>query len=306
MKKFVLRSAIFVLALLVSIVLMMILLPYNDDLLCYAQLDKDEYLANQDRQPTIVVLGGSSCTFGYHCDMIESEVGMPVYNAGVEAGLGGKFILDNCARNLKEGDILILGTEYSAFFEDGAYGGRPLADLVMTHYKQYHQLLNPKQWWKVLNNIPMHVCSRIIYAIAPNRDRGDSYACSHINAHGDYVYHYGKPNKGFDLSISSKNDVETLNRDFLNDYYSTLKSLRGRGVKVLLCPPPVAESYYEYIVDDIKCMEQEFLASDFPYVCTPESMAYADTLFYDTVFHMNEGGSKKHSEDIAKIILAYL
>jgi hypothetical protein len=75
-------------------------------------IDRKEKAASVIAHPKLVLLGGSSTLFGIKASVLESELGVPVINGGLHAGLGMAFILREGKKMLRPGDTVMLIPEY--------------------------------------------------------------------------------------------------------------------------------------------------------------------------------------------------
>lgn len=91
MKKYLFKSLQFISVLVLSLIIIGFVLPYNNDGYIRAQKFKMDKLADPRRKPTIVILGGSNAAFGYDTKLLNDSLKMPVFNAGLHAGLGMNF-----------------------------------------------------------------------------------------------------------------------------------------------------------------------------------------------------------------------
>jgi len=132
----------YVLLFWISVVLMMLLLigivrhrTTTDDY-SYTMVwnDKMKMLEDPNRRPTIVLLGGSNVAFGFQSQMIIDSIGMPVINAGLHAGIGLKFMLDECLPRLHRDDVLVLSPETASHFygETSYYGNDELTYMFLS------------------------------------------------------------------------------------------------------------------------------------------------------------------------------
>ena len=75
-------------------------------------IDRKERAAIVIAQPKLVLLGGSSTLFGIKASVVESELGVPVINGGLHAGIGMACILREGKKMLRPGDTVMLIPEY--------------------------------------------------------------------------------------------------------------------------------------------------------------------------------------------------
>jgi hypothetical protein len=75
-------------------------------------IDRKRRAADSITEPKLVLLGGSATLFGIKASVLESELGVPVINGGLHAGLGMACILREGKKMLKPGDTVMLFPEY--------------------------------------------------------------------------------------------------------------------------------------------------------------------------------------------------
>lgn len=75
-------------------------------------IDRKQRAAESITEPKLVLLGGSATLFGIKASVLESELGVPVINGGLHAGLGMACILREGKKMLRPGDTVMLFPEY--------------------------------------------------------------------------------------------------------------------------------------------------------------------------------------------------
>lgn len=68
--------------------------------------------------PKLVLIGGSGVRRGINAAMMADQLGLPVLNFGLHAGLGPRLILHNAERVLRPGDVALLVLEYNHYVYD--------------------------------------------------------------------------------------------------------------------------------------------------------------------------------------------
>lgn len=79
----------------------------------YASLEKTRLL-QETPSPRIILFGGSNIAFGIDSEMMAQELGIPVINDGLHAGLG-IIPLNEIRDYIRQGDIIILSLESHTF-----------------------------------------------------------------------------------------------------------------------------------------------------------------------------------------------
>ena len=87
--------------------------PIYDETYLAALQEKTELLQSIEG-PRVILVGGSGAAFALRSDLLEQELGLPVINDGLYAGLGTTVMLDLVKPHLHEGDIVVFLPEQSA------------------------------------------------------------------------------------------------------------------------------------------------------------------------------------------------
>lgn len=290
MKRFCIKTLCFAIAVFLLLIAIGAAFPYNPDGYNREQLIKDRLLKSPNRNPSIVLLGGSSVAFGFNSSFLTELSNMPVINDGLHAGLGFQFIVDNCSQYIKKGDLLVVIPEYSHFAGKSAYGGQPLTDVVLLNPKDYFSLLNQEQLYALMENFPGHMLSKISFNLQKIKRTGADngvYCKSSFNEYGDCVGHYGLPNRQIGPPT---NQGTRYNQDFEKHLLNKLDQIKSSGVEVIMFPPPITASLYEYNISLIDTISSRLEKSGYPFVINTKECIYSDSLFFDTHYHLNEKG----------------
>lgn len=97
----------------------------------------------------IVLLGGSSVLYGFNTDEIQQRLGKPTFNAGVNVGLGFRYMLDHIEPHLKPGDHVLLPLEFNQYTNPSYYVfGFGIDTFVQRKYWRNRKKYQQK--WKLL------------------------------------------------------------------------------------------------------------------------------------------------------------
>ena len=252
---------------------------------------------------SIVLLGGSSVAFGYNSPMLSEDLGMPVINAGLNAGVGLKLMVEESFPYLKKGDVLVFSPEYDHFFGDFAYGFKPLAEVFFQGRGACASKMNWRQWRVVFFHMPMMLQQRLEYAIKRSffSPESTTYQLSSFNEYGDIVAHWKEQHELLQINLE-KESIKEPNRVVFLWLEKQLREISERGVQVYMVPPILAQTAYANKEDNIQRVESKFQEIGFPFVCPPAKMAYPDPLFYDTFYHLDSLGAAIHTEDISSLL----
>lgn len=309
MKKYLLKLSLFIGLLLFSLAVIGFILPYNKDGYIRAQDFKMKKLANPNRKPTIVILGGSNAAFGYDTKILNDSLPMPVFNAGLHAGMGMKFFLDDCSQYLKKGDILVFSPEYAQFYGKLSDGQAEMTDAFYLYKCHYPGDISTKQVISIIQNTPSYLRRKIEYNLfeLAKLKTDPVYTLSSVNQYGDVTWHWynnrshGKPDgRGMD------NDGTELNEDAFSYLIDKLVELRQREVRVVLYPAAFENHAFEGSTEKIAEISRRLESAGFPYVCNPTECAFCSDEFYDTNYHLNHDGAIFHNAHLVRILKKYI
>ena len=259
------------------------------------------------KEPKIVIIGGSSAAFGIDSEIIERYTGMPVVNYGLYAALGTKLMLDMSKDAIGEDDIIIVAPEMDAqtlslYFSSAttlrALDGSPS---LFKHVDTEHVFTMLGASWSFTAEKIRYLNGEI-----PNPD--GVYNSKNFNERGDLVWEreenimnlYYDPNTpiNLDKTIVSEDFV-----DYLNDYIALAER---KGATVCFSYPPMNEMALTD-TSDAKAFE-DYLKSriNAGFISNLSDYIYEAGYFYDTNFHLNEAGVRRHTVNLTKDILLEL
>lgn len=305
MKRFSLQLWLFVLLLLLVWGIIVFVFPYNPENYLWEQLEKEKMLADSERDSAIVFVGGSNVAFGYDSPTIEAHLGRPVINAGLHFGLGLRFIVEESFPYLKKGDVLVFSPEYEHFFSDYS-GGEALADLFYMTKGKYAAHLNAAQRNAIMENTALHMRNKIKYLffLLRGEENETVYKLSSFNNKGDVVGHWGKSHDL--LCVSKGKEVprifDTVSFAWLMEKF---REISNRGVHLLMLPPVIARTDYDNKKKEIRIVDSMLCQWGIPFVCPSFEMAYPDSLFYDSPYHLDGMGASLHSQDVLLLLEKY-
>lgn len=305
MRKFVFKVITFVGALILSLVIIGVVLPYNKDGYIRAQKYKMDYLANPHRKPSVVILGGSNTAFGYDTKQLNDTLSMPIFNAGLHAGMGMKFFLDDCSQYLKKGDILVFSPEYDQFYGNLNDGQSEMTDAFYLYHCHYPGTISLKQMESVIKNTPAYLRRKIEYNLfALAHLKSDPvYTLSSVNKYGDVTWHWyhdrahGKPDgHGLDERNSSFNEGAFI--------YMVMKlnELKNKGVTIIMYPPAFEQQAYNGSIKSVNYISKRLSQADYPFICSPKECTFTEDKFYDTNYHLNHQGALLHNKHLMGIL----
>ncbi len=302
MKHFIKHSVVFAVGVFL-LVFIGLVLPNNNPVrtVDYSLLTKHNLL-QQNKQPKVVLTGGSNVIFGFNSQILQDNLNYPVVNHAIHAGYGLKYIMEDVLQFVNKGDVIVLSPEYSHFIGDNYYGKEPLL-FSLTVKPSNLKLVSLQQVASVSEFIPQFSFDRIksfAYNKVKNQLRRTNseknYTEFSINKFGDHYTHWDDKSK--DLKFYNFNGVVNVAViEFLNSINSQIKR---KGAKFFISFPSLCSSTYKKNKKTIIAIEKKLKKyGDFKILDTPKDHVYEDELFYDTSYHLNGDGVTIRSKKLA-------
>jgi hypothetical protein len=307
MKKFLTKTILFLLILIVVNLLLLFVIPKDrNHFLC--EYDRKVELLKTTPQPRIILLGGSNIPYGVNTKMLVDSLHTNVVNFGMYGGIGIRLPLEDCLQYVKKGDSVVLQMEYHNFFNGGNGGDIAfIAFMVATDWK-YLGMLNAKQVWNVLRGIPKKALGNLKrlmdYPVThswdtPVENQTYVYTMSGFNKYGDEVSHLNYTSHS---SLASDIDYKLLPIDsaFVVWLENILHRYESAGAKIIMLPPVCVETYFKNVYNpQIKSYLHQI---GYDYVEAPDSMVLNDSCAFNTGYHMNRSGVIQNTQRIIKIL----
>ena len=269
----------------------------SDEAYTLAQLDKMTMLDNPSRQPSIVLLGGSNVAFGFNSQMIVDSIGMPVINTAVHAGLGLKYMMDECLPRLQHGHVLVFSPELAShFYGDTFYGNSEYANMFYLGHVPPSEI-SSQQVRRIIELTPGYIFPKIIQPDFWLNRRGNTvYMRHHFNQYGDMVWHWTNDStKHLNCSHPNNGNGKKLNLAACNDVVKALDALQKRGIKVVMFSAggdKVALSGLKKQYAEVVTFLQ---AHGYAYPDSTGLDLMDNDCTYDTEYHLSQKGATLHT-----------
>lgn len=284
--------------------------PMYDETYLAALQEKTELLQSIEG-PRVILVGGSGAAFALRSDLLEQELGLPVINDGLYAGLGTTVMLDLVKPHLHEGDIVVFLPEQSAqtlstYFNAEAFwqacdgGTHPIGSL------------NAQQRGALIGAFLPFAAAKAKLFFAGEKPHGETvYARAAFNAYGDMAAAGRERNAmplGYDPNQPISFDPALPTDAFfasVNDF-STACDRAGATLLFGFCPMNAAAlDEHEAARIPAYCAALE-TKLDCPLLGSPEASVMDAAWFYDTNFHLNEAGQIAYTARLASQLKEYL
>ncbi|MFC1851374.1 hypothetical protein ACFL27_14345 [candidate division CSSED10-310 bacterium] len=302
MKKFIIKTIFFTLLLTIILGTSMFYFPYLplQKSLHFALLDKHERLRTTP-SPRLIFIGGSNLLFGLNSKRIAETCNIDVVNAGMHAGCGLRYMLNDIKPFIQEHDVVVIVAEYGQWYGGRSYGGLQLLYTLFDVYPEGRQYISFRQWLHLLKFIPYYASSKVLNTvrsevkefIRPQRKEIIGvYERKAFNEYGDIVAHWGRKNETFSAmgknNLASKGNANPDLLDFLNAYHNYVESKNAELYFLYTC---FHESSFDNNKEAINQLHAELSKTlTFPILSNPERYKYPDQYFFNSVFHLNGEG----------------
>ncbi len=281
-----------------------------------ALIDKNNLL-EKTNPPRIIFVGASNLAFGLDSKMIEKEFNMPVVNMGLHGDFGLGFILNNVKQNIQKGDIVVLAIEYyldKIFYKDVSYAtvlypkGKAFIDYdadyysqEIKHYVNEAQIVRQKFFNFIFEKIIRFKEAKVYISTELNSYDTSVYSRNGFNENGDLISHLDK--KPFEIltggtKFQTQDYGESIDR--LNDF---LVYVNDHGAQVYFTYPSYAKSEFEKNYKAISDFENQLKKNlKIEIISSPEDSALPDSLFFDSVYHLNIKGREIRTQQVIKAL----
>lgn len=261
-----------------------------------AMIDKHQRV-QKIKKPKIIFAGGSNLAFGINSEEIQDKFKVPVVNLGLHAGLGLEFIINELKESIHDNDVVILSIEY--FLGDGVYD---LKNHTRDLYPEASGFYNKN----IIKDIQTHIDKTRKNLKTLNQEKTidttfSVYSRKGFNKYGDVIAHLEQlpPIELKDKGVMTYHYWEGIK--VLNEFYNYAKS---KNVAVFFIFPNYPKSEYEKNQTAITKLQNDIIKNlSIEVINTPQDFVFDDSLFFDTVYHLNKKGRELRTEKLIEIIL---
>lgn len=309
MRKFLKRFALFVLLFVGVHILLIVPVPADRNQYLQAYNHKIGLLQTTAR-PRLIFMGGSNTAFGISSPMIEDSLGLHVINFGLHGGIGIRYPMEDALQYIRRGDIVVLQLEYANYFGETCNAETMPKLMVATGWRRAAHL-RLAEWRAVIGGLPMLALGNLKRLVLwPFRGTLDTpvptshfkYTAGGFNAYGDEVSHLNFPTTPH--LYTRKKDLGPVDQGFCRWLRACLKSYEQHGARIVMLPPSCTESCLSasYSADIAEALSD----IGYPYAVQPQEMTVADSLAFDSGYHLNAEGVRLNSQKIILILDRYI
>ena len=259
-------------------------------LLCVKRIDPNNYLQAYTLKcqlledtpgPRLIFVGGSNLAFGIDSKRIADSLGVNVVNAGLHAGIGIKFMLDDVSEYVREGDIVVIAPEYQHFYK--SIDPQTLAIVHAIAGWKKIRLLDKSQLKEVLRGV-----SAIVYHRPDKAEYYEYYKLQNFNDQGDVTRHWIDSTcvKSIPVTTAIKAQFDKSVSEY---FIAKLDEIKQRAT-VYIIPPVCRQSAFDAMSEAPFEVAQFLLENGSPFVVHPQEHVLDDNYALDTDYHLNARG----------------
>lgn len=291
--KYVLETLLIGLVLVVFTFVGIVKYPANVFHDSYQSMIQDKYQSLVTiKEPKIIMVAGSSSSFGLDQKMLEKASGYKVVNLGLHAGFGNLFFSELSKANINKGDIVLLGYEYTWHEETGF--DQIGTELVMTGIDdniKLYKYIPPRKWSSLLGYLFTYAAKKNVYHETPasgvySREAFDPDSLEITNIP---VGPYDAANGGMETNVTEP-VISDCSKEYLKDYKDLIES---KGANVYFVAPPLCRDCLKsdpVYLDELKKLEESEIGIDF--ISNPQDYLFPTVLMSNAQYHCNPRGVK--------------
>lgn len=288
MKKFLSNLILFSVPLLLFILVLLLLppTPRAKTSLIFAKNHKDSLLLNT-ASPRIIFVGGSNLSFGLNSHLIKDSLELEPINTAIHAGIGLKYMLDSTLPHIKQSDVVVVIPEYDNYFGDFSFGRNELLRTIMDVSKSDISLLNLRQIANLVPFLPQYILSKLKVVEYTNIQVDQIYGVQSFNRYGDASAHWQLAGKTVKPIHGFKNSP---NRYAVQQLQAFNAQIKQKGAMLFVSFPSLQHASFETSKTSIAEINLLLKTSGLNILGNPERYAMADSLIFDTPYHLNYSG----------------
>ncbi|GMQ26366.1 hypothetical protein Aoki45_30480 [Algoriphagus sp. oki45] len=238
--------------------------------------------------PRIIFVGGSNLSFGLNSQMVKDSLELNPINTAIHAKIGLSYMLSSTERYIEKGDIIVLVPEYDQFYEKSDECSTELFRTIMDVQRSDIKLLNTEKYMSFFLNTFRYSISKFIPTEYFFLNESDIYSVNSFNNYGDVFAHWNMPKEYF--VPYGKTYDKNFNQSIINAVIEFKEQIEKKGARLFVSFPSFQDISFENSLDRIERVHKEFQNKNINILGTPERYKMADSLMFNTPYHLNKIG----------------
>lgn len=245
--------------------------------------------------PKVVLVGGSNLCYGVDSERLGQALCAPVANMGLTAMLGFRFVAEEALAATGPGDLLVVCLEHGTYrLPDPA----PDALATVVDYRpEALQLVPWRRWPRLLASLRVqhlqtladHLWHRVSTGAPP------AYNDRHFLPNGDEVSHLDAPQMPhMPAPERAVHDTLIIDPAFWGLADELVRRAAAKGATVVWGFSPMADCIYNAPVQTV--LKERLSAHGLDVIGDPAGYRFADSLFYDSWYHLRRQGRDMRTE----------
>lgn len=267
-------------------------------------------LAEEIREPQLLVVAGSNALFGIDSALLERAVGRPVLNFGVNAGVQSSYVLAYARRAVRPGDWVLLPIEYP-MFHDRHRVGYAFLDYLLSHPSYRSIDLSVAQLAQVFWLTPLSRVWEGYRGLPAGFEVAGLYGAHNMDERGDQIDTEAARQEQWMRDAVERSEVKPyggLATDFhagWSQWRRFADEVEAMGGCAVFVPSAMLDrpTYHQG-------REQAYYAGfgaearsrGLRYVGEPFDFLYPMDHFFDTNFHLNAEARRMHTERVLDLV----
>ncbi len=256
-------------------------------------VDKYRILENTEEKK-IIMIAGSSSAFGLDQELLEQETGYKVANLGLHAGFGQLFNSELAKTNINEGDIVLLGYEYS-WVDNFTDWGQSLIMSGIDDNIDMYKLIPASDWKEFVGYLFQYAAKKHSYEGSSGNYSRSAFDSENAQMTWPRYYamsdYFDRESTYGHISVLDKNgDISITDRSI--EYLKDLKKyVEDRGASIYFVSSPILYESVSCSADDfLKLAELEEELVGIPYISDPRLYMFPIDRMADAINHCNSEG----------------
>lgn len=271
-------------------------------------LDKHA-IAQRTISPKLLIVGGSSGSFGINSNYLETELKLPVVNMSFIAPFGSYFLLGDAIKEVNKGDKVVVTLEYDI----EKYSPNDILLSAADYYPDAKKYLKPENNFivitkEVVNHKLSNVRKLFWNTISTNRNREASvkdgtsvYFRGAFSDKGDIISHLNNIPKLIEHHLFPKEIVDFSKQ--IQDLNTFIAKAKSKGAEVYYVFPPITRSTYDYGKSNIESISEQLQRNaKCQIIGKPTDFVMPDSAFFDSFYHLKAQGRDLRTQKLADFL----